>query len=219
MATLKTLDRGLQALWIIARAPQGIAIADLATTLGADRAIAYRVAATLIDHGLATRQPDGRLMLGAAVLDLERHFAPQFRDKARPLINQLAADTQATAFLSIAEQDMATAILVSEPEQMMIRVGYRTASSHPLTTGAAGLAILAGRPPSKSDTPEIIQARIDGYSVTRGQLQAGAIGVACPIPAPGLDAAVGVVAMEDLQTNQAIDHVKACAKALAARVR
>ena len=213
MTALKTLDRGLNALWIIAGAPQGIAIAELAAALDADRAIAYRIVATLIDHGLVIRQGDGRLVLGAAVLQLERKFAPQFRQQARPLLERLAAETRATAFISLAEQDMATAILVCEPEMAMIRVGYRIGSRHPLDTGAAGIAILAGRPPKDTDPAPVIQARRDGYSLTRGQLQHGAVGVACPIA--GLDAAVGVVAMEDLQTDLAIDRVKSFAERLA----
>lgn len=213
MSTLKTLDRGLSALWAIARAPHGLTVAELAAELGVDRAIAYRVAATLELHGLINRQPDGRLLLGAAVLELERRFAPQFRAQAQPLLVGLSAETQATAFLSLAQGDNAAAILVSEPENVLIRVGYRVGSTHPLSRGAAGIAILAGRPPSDGDTDEVIEARRLGYSLTRGRLQKGAVGVASPIAS--LDASIGVVAMEDLDIGQAIGKVQDCAVRLA----
>lgn len=218
MSTLKTLDRGLQALHIVARQPDGISIADLATDLDVDRAIAYRIAATLGQHGLVWRQASGKLVLGAGILELERRFEPQFRRRARPLLDQLAQDTQATAFISVAQQDKCAAILVSEPEDVLIRVGYRVGSTHPITKGAAGIAILAGRAAQPEDSPEIKQARTQGFALTRGILQAGAVGVASPITDSNghglIETSVGVVAMEDLDTKRASSLVSNCARAL-----
>ncbi|MEQ9695106.1 helix-turn-helix domain-containing protein [Shimia sp. SDUM112013] len=215
MSTLKTLDRGLKALEVVARWPEGISIADLAAALEVDRAIAYRIVTTLEQHGMVLRLPEGRLVLGAGILGLERRFEPQFRHRARPFLDRLAFDTQATAFISVAQQDKCAAILVAEPEDVLIRVGYRVGSTHPITQGAAGLAILAGRPAAPDDPPEIIEARAQGYSLTRGALQKGAVGVACPIAGGTLEASVGVVAMEDIDAPRAIEKVSACATALA----
>ncbi|MDO6483235.1 IclR family transcriptional regulator [Shimia thalassica] len=217
MSTLKTLDRGLRALDIVSRRADGISVADLALDLEVDRAVAYRIVATLEQHGMILRLPqDGKLVLGAAVLGLERRFEPQFRRRARPLLDQLARQAHATAFISVAQQDKCAAILVSEPEDVLIRVGYRVGSTHAISKGAAGIAILAGRPPADGEPPEVTQARTSGYSLTKGALQQGAIGVACPIGGGTYEASVGVVAMEDLDVDRAIDTVKACAKALSA---
>ncbi len=110
-------------------------------------------------------------------------------------------------------------ILVAEPDEGLLRVGYRVGSRHPLTLGAAGIAILAGRPPQPNDSEAVRQARVDGYSLTRGQLQRGAVGVASPVTTPqlrpGVEACVGVVAMDDLDTERAIREVKAHARRLA----
>lgn len=223
MSTLKTLDRGLTALTIIAQTPEGISIANLAKALSIDRAIAYRIVATLSDHHMVVRHSDGQLHLGAAILGLERQFEPQFRARARPFLHALAQTSQATAFITLAQHDQAAAILVCEPDNMLIRVGYRVGSSHPLSQGAAGLAILAGRAPTATDSAAVTEARAIGYALTQGVLQSGAIGVACPIgathspdtAAPLIEASVGVVALMDLDVSRAIDAVQNCARQLA----
>lgn len=219
MTVLQTLDRGVHALMLIANAPEGLSVAALAERLSVDRAIAYRIASTLAHRGMVARHSGGRLFLGAGVLALEGRFAPQFRHLAKPYLDRLAQDTVATAFISVAEGADCVAVLVSEPEGTLLRVGYRTGRRHPVTQGAAGIAILAGRPENPEDDPVVRQARIDGYSVTRGALQKGAVGVASPIrfeeqAGAGFEACVGVVAMEDLDVEKSVPLVLDCAQAL-----
>ncbi|MGP9576075.1 IclR family transcriptional regulator [Halomonas sp. AOP42-D2-25] len=218
-STLQTLDRGLLALEIVSEHSQGITIAGLAEQLGVHRAIAYRIVATLEAHALLTRTAEGPLRLGAGVTLLASRFEPQLHAVAQPLLKTLAKATHATAFVSIAQGEECVVTLVAEPDEGMLRVGYRVGSRHPLTQGAAGIAILAGRAPREDDSPEVRQARDEGYNLTRGQLQRGAVGVASPIPATrlriGMEACIGVVAMDDLDTERAIHEVKASARQLA----
>ncbi|HEV7371769.1 IclR family transcriptional regulator [Arenibaculum sp.] len=221
---LQTLDRGLQALEIVAQQPNGITVAELAARLDVHRAIAYRVVSTLEAHGLVSRAAEGQVFLGGGILVLASRFEPQLRSVARPLLHDLAGETRATAFLSVPQGGDCVVIMVAEPEEGLLRVGYRVGSRHPLDLGAAGIAILAGRPERPDDPDAVRQARLDGYSLTRGQLQRGAVGVASPIhapsrPQPGFEACVGVVAMDDLDTATAIAAVKARAGELAALVR
>lgn len=221
--TLQTLDRGLQALTLIAENERGLTIAELASRLDVHRAIAYRLVTTLEQHGLIHRGPDSQLRLGVGVLRLSDRYTPQLRALAHPLLRDLAEEARATAFLSVSQGDECVAILVSEPRNTVLRVAYRTGSCHPLGCGAAGIAILSGRPPRVDDPADVVQARADGYSVTRGQLQKGAVGVASPVrrlgAAPvGIEASVGVVALDDLDVPTAIRAVAACAAALSAAI-
>ncbi|WP_445004840.1 IclR family transcriptional regulator [Halomonas mongoliensis] len=217
--TLQTLDRGLNALTIIADAPGGLSVAELAERLSVHRAIAYRIVTTLEGHGLVNRGQDGLLRLGAGINLLASRFEPQLRALAQPRLKALAAATRATAFLSVAQGEEAVVILVAEPDDGLLRVGYRIGSRHPLSLGAAGFAILAGRPAEAGEPEAVTQARREGFSLTRGQLQRGAVGVASPIPTDprrsGVEACVGVVAMDDLHSSTAIAEVKACARELA----
>lgn len=217
--TLQTLDRGLHALELIAENAEGMSVAELAERLEVHRAIAYRIVTTLEQHGLVARSAEGALRLGAGISLLASRFEPQLRAVAQPLIQTLAKATCATAFVSVAQGEECVVLLVAEPEEGLLRVGYRVGSRHPLTRGAAGIAILAGRAPRDDDSEEVRRARADGYSLTRGQLQRGAVGVASPVATPqfrpGVEACVGVVAMDDLDTERAIREVKAHALRLA----
>ena len=217
---LQTLDRGIHALEIIAQQANGITIAELATKLDIHRAIVYRIVSTLEAHALISRKAEGQIYLGAGILMLASRFEPQLRSVSQPLLHRLAEETRATAFISLAQGDECVVIMVAEPEEGLLRVGYRVGSRHPLTRGAAGIAILAGRPERPDDPDAVRQARRDGFSLTRGQLQRGAVGVASSIhsPArfdPGLEACVGVVAMDDLDTELAVAAVTTCANRLA----
>lgn len=223
MALLQTLDRGLQALNTISQHSGGISVAALADSLGVHRAIAYRLVSTLEAHGLVVRNKEGWIFLGTELLVLASRFEPQLRTIAHPLLMDLAEETRATAFLSAAQGNTCVALMVAEPDAGLLRVGYRVGSRHPLDRGAAGIAILAGRPPSAVDTSEVEEARELGYSLTRGQLQAGAVGVASPVRTTrgvdaGFEGSVGVVALNDLDTATAIPAVTRCARNLADRL-
>jgi DNA-binding IclR family transcriptional regulator len=228
--TLQTLDRGLQALTVVSQHERGISIAELAAALDVDRAIAYRLVATLESRGLIARADRGRVRLGAGLLTLASRFEPQLRMLATPLLRELAEMTRAAAFLSVPAGDDCIPIMVTEPEGTLLRVAYRVGSRHPLNRGAAGIAILAGRPASPNDPEAVRLARRDGYSVTRGELQRGAVGLASPVHGPGrevtrqgsaasgLEASIGVVAFDDLDIASAKGLVMDGARRLAAAV-
>ena len=219
--TLQTLDRGLHVLRIISTRPAGLSVAELAAELEVHRAIAYRLVSTLEMHGLIARTRDGRIVTGAGVLRLSANFESQLRTLARPFLQELAEASGATAFLTLAQGDDCTAIQVCEPQTVDFRMSYRVGSRHPVTAGAAGIAILAARPAAASDGDAVKEARRLGCSLTRGELQKGAVGIASALlgaaadPLP-FEACVGVVAMEDLDTERCAALVTACARELAA---
>lgn len=219
MSALQTLDRGILALKVIADHPSGLSIAALAEALEVPRANVYRIVETLESHALVARTEAGKVVLGSGVLLLAARFEPRLRAAAQPLLHALARATSATAFLTAPQGDDAVALMVAEPEGGVLSVGYRVGSRHPLTAGAAGLAILAGRTARPDDPPEVLEARREGYCLTRGQLQRGAVGVASPVhsaatPPGGFEGAVGVVALEDMDTTRAIAAVQDCARQL-----
>jgi DNA-binding IclR family transcriptional regulator len=219
-AALQTLDRGLLLLDLLARHPDGMSVAQLAGQLGIHRAIAYRLAATLEQRAMVSRGPDGQLRLGVGVLTLARAFQPQLRAAAHPLLQSLANDTECTAFLSVAEGGEGVATLVCEPRDSVMGIAYRVGSRHPLDRGAAGIAILSGREPAPGESEAVLRARRDGYSLTYGQLQKGAVGLASPIRASAggpmrFEASVGVVALIELDADRIAPAVTACAMAVA----
>jgi DNA-binding IclR family transcriptional regulator len=212
MSTLQTLARGLTVLEHVSRSATGLQIADIAEKLGVHRAIAYRLVSTLEQHMLVSRAHDGRIIIGGGILALAERFQPQLRATARPLLKTLAEESGATAFLCVAQGDECVAIEVAEPERPLLKVSYRTGSRHPISKGAAGLAIAMQRPEDTTDSLELTTARRNGFALTRGQLQEGAIGMAAPLTrangaAPGAEACIGVVAMHTLDTETALAAV------------
>ncbi|HEX5543750.1 MAG TPA: helix-turn-helix domain-containing protein [Micromonospora sp.] len=202
--TAQTLDRGLRLLHLVAETSAGVTITEAAARLGVGRAVIYRLVAPLTGHGLVRRDDNGRLRLGAGVLQLARRAQPLLAEAALPALRRLAEQVGATAHLTVAEGSEAVALAVVEPTWTSFHVAYRTGSRHPLERGAAGRAILAGR--AGDETPV----------ATSGELQSGAFGVAAPIVGvAGLEASVGVVALAPLEIAEVGEEVLAAAAAIA----
>ncbi|HTJ32785.1 MAG TPA: helix-turn-helix domain-containing protein [Dactylosporangium sp.] len=202
--TAQTLDRGLRLLHLVADSPAGLTMTEAAAHLGVGRAVIYRLAATLSEHGMVRRDRSGRLRLGAGVLHLARRSQPLVADAALPALRRLAETVGATAHLTIADGGEAYALAVVEPSWTQFHVAYRSGSRHPLEAGAAGKAILAGR---RGDYAAV---------TTTGELQQGAHGVAAAVGGvEGLEASVGVVALTELDPASVPREVTAAAAAIA----
>jgi len=207
----QALDRGLRLLRLLAAAEGGLTVSQLADGLGTSRAAVYRLVTALAGHGMVRRPADGRVRLGLGLLELARRVLPELRDAAREPLRGLAERAGATAHLTVLDGAEALAVAVVEPSWTDFHVAYRVGIRHPLHRGAAGRAILLGRE-GTGDGP--------GYVVTSGELQAGARGIAAPLPdGTGLEASVGVVALVDLDPAEVGPLVRAAAAAVAERLR
>lgn len=205
----QTLDRGLRVLDVLAAAPDGLTVTELAARLEVNRTVVHRLVGTLERHALVRRDPRGRLRVGLGVLRLGSAVHPVVREAALPVLRELAEAVGCTAHLTVAEGDEALALAVVEPMRTDFHVGYRVGSRHPLGSGAAGRAILLGR--SGDPTP---------FVVTVGELQSGARGLAAPVrDVPGLEASVGIVTLDSgLDETDVGPQVQRVAAELAARL-
>ena len=184
--TSQTLDRGIRVLHVLAECPEGLTMTELATRLQVNRTVAYRLVSTLEQHGLIRRNDSGCLYLGMGVLKLSGAVQPLLRDRAVPVLRQLAEIVGCTAHLTIADGDEAVALVVVEPSWTDYHVAYRVGARHPVADGAAGKAIGLIRDDDLG-TP---------YIVTVGELQSGAHGLAAPVrDVSGLEASVGIVTL------------------------
>src|SRR6476646_4245026 len=183
--TSQTLDRGLRVLDVLAAAPGGLTVTELAARLGVNRTVVYRLVSTLEQHALLRKDGKGRLHVGLGVLHLASAVQPVLRDLAGPVLRALAEQVGCTAHLTVADGDEALALAVVEPSWTDFHVSYRVGSRHRLTQGAAGKAILMGR-----------ERAAPAYAVTAGELQPGARGLAAPVRGvDGLEASVGIVTL------------------------
>jgi DNA-binding IclR family transcriptional regulator len=178
--TSQTLDRGLTVLKLLARDEDGLTAADIADRLNTARAIVYRLLRTLEAHDLVSRE-GARYVLGFGVAELAGRLKPRLQTTIWPILRRLSEQTNSTALLSVADGDQALILLTAEPPNSTFHLAMREGARHPLAVGADGVAILAGRPPSATDTEDVRLARSRGYAVSMGMLQPGAVGIAAPI--------------------------------------
>lgn len=207
--TSQTLDRGIRVLALLAGSgADGMTVTELAARLEVGRPVVYRLLATLAEHDLIRRHADGRVRLGMGIMRLAAATHPGIRRAALPHLRALADAAGATAHLTILDGDEALAVAVVEPTWTDFHVGYRVGSRHPLSRGAAGKAILAGRSADSS------------VVATHGELEQGAHGLAAPIlGVAGLEASVGVVTVAELDEDAASGLVAKAAAAIAAALR
>jgi DNA-binding IclR family transcriptional regulator len=207
--TSQTLDRGLRVLDALASAPGGLTVTELAGQLGVNRTVVYRLVSTLELHALVRRDGRGRLHVGLRVLHLASAVQPVLRDLAVPVLRALAERVGCTAHLTVADGEEALALAVVEPSWTDFHVAYRVGARHPLSKGAAGKAILAGRQPGG-----------ESFVTTVGELQAGATGLAAPVRGvDGLEASVGIVTLDDIDVQAIGPQVAEAAEEVAARLR
>ncbi|MQY16676.1 HTH-type transcriptional regulator KipR [Streptomyces sp. RB5] len=212
--TSQTLDRGLRVLKLLADTDHGLTVTELATKLGVNRTVVYRLLATLEQHALVRRDVGGRARVGLGVLRLGRQVHPLVREAALPSLRALAEDVGATAHLTLVDGSEALAVAVVEPSWTDYHVAYRPGFRHPLDQGAAGRAILKGRGLGAGATHDDAAS---AYAFTHGELEAGACGAAAPLlGVTGIEGSVGVVMLSDTIPEQVGVRVVDAAREVAA---
>ena len=211
----QTLDRGLRVLEHITESLTPLTVAEVARDVGMHRSITYRMLRTLEDHGLIARDELGRFQAGAGLAVLAGRFTPALRAVAGRHLLKLAVATEKTAFLVVRHGDEAVTIEVVEPPAAAAHVSYRPGLRHPITTGAPGIALLAGEPPHADERPAVTQARSLGWESTSEVIE-GFRAVAAPvIDASGVcRAAIAVVFAGSGNVSGVADRVMAHALAL-----
>jgi DNA-binding IclR family transcriptional regulator len=205
----KTLDNGIRILTALARHPHGLTMTQLAKETALHRTGVYRLLGTLTRRGLVTQRADSRYQLGLTMIELAGAVRPDLRSTAQAPLRELAEAAGATAFLSVLDDNEVVSTLVVEPLHADAHVAYRVGIRHPATVGSAGLAILSARAAVAGERAEISEARRRGYSVSKGELQRGAWGLAAPVrPRSGeAEASVGVVALGALDEARTAELV------------
>lgn len=209
--TSQTLFRGIRVMMVLAEVPEGLTVTALAARLEVNRTVAHRLVATLEQAGLVRRGSEGLLHLGMGVLKISGAVQPLLRDRATPVLRQLAETVGCTAHLNISDGTEAVALVVVEPSWTDFHVAYRVGARFPLEHGAAGKAICLLR---DGDTTTV-------YAASTGELQSGAHGLAAPVRGvPGLEASVGIVTLGGpVDESVVAPRVVAAAQEVALRLR
>jgi DNA-binding IclR family transcriptional regulator len=177
----QTLARGLGALQLVADAPTGLTMQQVADGVGIHRTIAYRLLATLAQFRLVAKGADGRYRPAAGLAVLGASFDRNVRQLSVPTLRALADDLGTTVSLLVAEGDQQVAIAVIVPTQVAYQLAFHEGSRYPLNRGAAGIALLANMPPRPDERDLVVRAREQGWVITHGEIEPNTYGLAVAV--------------------------------------
>jgi DNA-binding IclR family transcriptional regulator len=200
----QTLERGLSVLVELSRHPDGLTTAETATACGLHRSITHRLLVSLERTGFARRDADGRYRVGPTARAVVG-ATPSLREVARPVLEELAREVDATASLVEVAGRHAVTTLVAEPPTDGPRFSYRLGNRDPLERGAGGLAALASGPARAGEPERVAAIREQGFVATYAELNPGAYGIAAPLPGWPVRAAVNIVTAHEKLTRDAIE--------------
>jgi DNA-binding IclR family transcriptional regulator len=212
----QTLERGLAVLDLLGQHPGGLSVSQVTAASGMNRSIVNRLLVSLQRTGFASRDEQGRYSVGPSALSLARGGRTALREIARPLLHRLAHDVGATASLVEVLGDLAVTTAVAEPPTDGPRFSYRLGNRAPVDRGAGGLAAMASGPRRAREPARVTEVREAGHVVTRGELNAGAIGVAVPLTGCGVLAAVNVVTAQEEVAVSALEPLRRVAAQIVA---
>ena len=145
------------------------------------------------------------------------------RTLARPILQELAEATEATAHLVVRESDTEVrALMVVEPRSAKVHVAFHPGQvDRSIDRGSAGLSILASLPPTSGEREEVTAARARGYAVTVGEVIPSVLGISAVIPGRRRDAisSLGISAFDSEDQAALGAEVMAAAKTLGSMLR
>lgn len=177
----QTLARGLGALQLVAGAPAGLTVQQVADGIGVHRTIAYRLLGTLAEFRLIAKGEDGRYRPAAGLAVLGASFDRNMRQLSVPTLRALADELGTTVSLLVAEGDQQVALAVIVPTQVAYQLAFHEGSRYPLHRGAAGIALLASMPPRPGERELVARAREQGWVITHGEIEPNTYGLAVPV--------------------------------------
>lgn len=200
-----TASRAIDVLSLFTEDRPVVTASEVAAALGMSRSTTYRYLQSLRAAGLLEDDETGRgLRLGPRVLQLAAiaRVSWSLGAAALPVMRRLAASSGETVILT--RSAGSHVVCIEEVRSAHpIRLSYERGSVLPFHAGASAKVLLAWLPPEQQEalvgggplkgftastvtSPAALQAdlgriRTDGYAVSRGEVDAGVLGVAAPI--------------------------------------
>lgn len=198
-----SFTRGLDVLIAVARRGQ-VSVPALALELGIPQSTVYRYIRSLRDYALV-EEANGIYVAGWRLLDLAAHHLPHARlaETGGEHLRTLSYQTSETAVLTVRAGSHAICLRQSispQPEHYAFRINQLL----PLHAGAGSRVLLAYAPrpiveitlrdmtPYSASTPSrehllelLAQTRREGFTMSHGEFQSGAVALSVPVFAEG----------------------------------
>ncbi|WP_427896129.1 IclR family transcriptional regulator [Kribbella sp. GL6] len=146
-----TVDKAVDILTVIAASPAGLTNQEVSAELGFDKSTVHRLLLTLERRGLLARTGvPARFVVGDHAQFLAWGPTPDLRVVLAPVLEELVELTGESASYSIRQGDRFTCV-AHRLSLHDLSYSPLTGQSYPLSSGAAGLAILANLAPPVRD--------------------------------------------------------------------
>lgn len=200
---MSTIDKALDALFLLSERPQALRLADLARELDMPRSSAHRILAPLVKRGLAEQDSNGRYRAGFALMALGLNVASRepLATAAKPVLESAAAELGETFFLVVARAGRLVVLEKAEGNGFL-RAAPRLGADVPVHATAVGKLYLAFAPElvtvdeltrytpatlrnRKALNAEVERVRAQGWATNLEEWQAGLAVAAAPIMSQG----------------------------------
>lgn len=197
---IKSVAKAIEILNLFSPEEPRLSLGEIAARLNLPKPTAHNLLATLAAYGIVERTDDGRYALGTALIPLTQavRVNVELRDRAAPLLRELADASRESVYLTVRDGDHALYIYaVESPRRLLARtaIGERVLL-HCTSVGKAILAALdpteveefmerqmaQGRLPAFTEAtitrPEDLMAELEtirqqGFAVDRGEHEVG----------------------------------------------
>jgi DNA-binding IclR family transcriptional regulator len=207
-----SVDKALRLLLLVSERPAGVRVNEASTELGVAPSTAHRLLQMIAHYGFAVQDPDTKAYRPGPALLTMGHSRERFLEQARPILRDLAKDTQETVHLSVLEQAFAVTLFTAEGPHML-RVGDRAGHALPAWTSAMGRSLLfdhdeaalralipaAMKGPGGGPMAEELIQRLQsdkerGYAHHNGEVEPGVSVAAVPVrgASGGIEYAIGM---------------------------
>jgi len=214
-STVQSVTRAIQIIDVLVSHPEGVGVKELSDRLGLKVSTVHNLLSTLIYHGYAGQNPDGRYAVGTEMFQLaSRMRGPDhLLSVTERHVNELGARTRETVFFGILRHGKA-ALLHVRPGEKRLVAGPRAEGSPALHVTAMGKALLSALDDDEREAyirsadyhpvtaasitspdllrTEIERTRLRGYATNHGEETEGVNGIAVPVPVPDGDTAAGL---------------------------
>ncbi|MBP6562961.1 MAG: helix-turn-helix domain-containing protein [Neisseriaceae bacterium] len=212
MKTLQTLERGLQALEVIANQQGRLTIAKLAIALDLNRTITYRIVKTLQEQGFVEHDSSDGLYVGAKILHLYELFEQKLPHNSQYILDQLSVQTNACTAMVMADRQECVVVKTAAQNASVLQVNYRLGTRHPMGLAAAGVAVMSTFAAQEDDPDAVVAARTLGYAHSQNVLQPGAIGLFVPLPHRHM--AIGLITLSAVDVDTLLPQLQEAARRL-----
>lgn len=201
---IKAVAKAIDILQVFSPSEPRLSLGEIAKRLDLPKATAHNLLATLVAYQFVERTDDNLYALGAALVSITQSVRVnvELRDRAAPLLRELADRTRETVYLTVLDNDRPLYIYaVESPSRLLARtaVGDRVLL-HCTSVGKAILSVMAAAdvdrlvaktglpaftPATITDLPtlhaELAATRARGYSLDQGEHEIGTYCIGAPI--------------------------------------